>query len=56
MNKKTIVATGVMLSVLMLSSVSMAFAQYMPTQGQTGLDDHIKLSQDRVKMAQENPH
>jgi hypothetical protein len=56
MNKKTIIATEVMLSVLMLSSVSMAFAQYMPTQGQTGLDDHIKLSQDRVKMAQENPN
>lgn len=55
MNKKTIVTTGVILSVLILPSVSMAFAQYMPTQGQTGLDDYLKLAQDRVKMANENP-
>ena len=55
--KKMIIATGVMLSLLILPSVSdsIAFAQYMPTQGQTGLDDYLKLSKERVRIATENP-
>ena len=39
----------------MLSSAILAFAQYMPTQGQTGFDDYLKLSEERVRMANENP-
>lgn len=55
--KKIIIATGVMLSILILPSVSsLAYAQYLPTSGQTGLDDYLKLSQERVRMASENPH
>lgn len=53
--KKTIIA-GVMLSVLILPSVSsLAFAQYIPSSGSTGLEDYLKLSEDRVKIASENP-
>ena len=45
------------MSVLILPSVSsIAFAQYMPPQGVTGLDDYLKLSKDRVRLANENPH
>jgi len=55
--KKIIIATGVMLSILILPSVSdLAYAQYLPTSGHTGLDDYLKLSQERVRMASENPH
>ena len=55
--KKIIIATGVMLSILILPSVSsLAYAQYLPTSGQTGFDDYLKLSQERVQMASENPH
>ena len=55
--KKIIIATGVMLSILILPSVSgLAYAQYLPTSGQTGLDDYLKLSQERVRIASENPH
>ena len=55
--KKTIIVTGVMLSILILPSVSsLAHGQYLPTSGQTGLDDYLKLSQERVRMASENPH
>ena len=55
--KKIIIATGVMLSILILPSVSSAaFAQYIPTQGQTGLDDYLDLSKERVRLANENPH
>lgn len=55
--KKTIIATGAMLSILILSSVSsLAYAQYVPTQGQTGLDDYLKLSKERVRIASDNPH
>ena len=53
--KKTIIATGVMLSLLMLPSVSTAFAQYLPPSGTTGLDDILDLQQERVRIAQENP-
>jgi len=42
---------------LILPSVSsIAFAQYMPPQEATGLDDYLKLSEDRVRLANENPH
>jgi len=54
--KKTIIMTGVMLSLLILPSVSsLAFAQYLPTSGTTGLDDILDLQQERVRIAQENP-
>jgi len=53
--KKTII-TGVMFSILILPSVSsVAFAQYLATDGQTGLDDYLQLAQDRVAVANENP-
>ena len=55
--RKTIFVTGAILGVLMLSSVGdLAYAQYMPTQGQTGLDDYLELSKERVRIASENPH
>ena len=60
--KKTIVMTGVILSVLLIPSVSdVAFAQYMGNvgpDGETGkhtLEEAIKLQQDRVRLASENP-
>ena len=54
--KKSIIITGVMLSVLILPSVSsLVFAQYLPTQGQTGLDELLKLSEERVKLSIQNP-
>ena len=53
--KKIIIMTGVMLSILILPSVSsLAYAQYLPTSGQTGLDEYLKLSQERVRIASEN--
>jgi len=53
--KKTIIA-GVMLSVLILPSVSsLAFAQYLPSSGHTGIEGYLKLSEDRVRIANENP-
>ena len=55
--KRTIIVTGAVLSILILPSISsLAFAQYMPTQGQTGLDDYLKLSEERVRIVNENPH
>jgi len=55
--KKIIMMTGVMLSILILPSVSsLAHAQYIPSSGQTGLDDYLELSKERVRMADENPH
>ena len=55
--KTTIIVTGVMLSILILPSVSdLAFAQYLPTQGQTGLEEMLKRAEDRVNMVKENPH
>jgi len=54
--KKITIAAGVMLSILILPSVSsQAFAQYPPPQGQTGLDDYIKLLEERVRIANESP-
>lgn len=56
MSGKKIIVTGVILSILILPSVSsLAFAQYIPSQGTTGLDDYLKLSQERVRIATENP-
>ena len=52
----TIIITGAMLSLLILPSAStLAFAQYIPTQGQTGLDEILKLSEERVKLSIQNP-
>ena len=56
MSGKKIIITGVMLSILILPSVSsLAFAQYIPSSGYTGLEDYLKLSEDRVRIANENP-
>ena len=49
--------TGVMLSILILPSLSsLAYTQYIPSSGQTGLDDYLDLAKKRVQMASENPH
>jgi len=54
--KKIAIVTGVMFSILILPSVSgIAFAQYITTDGQTGLDDYLQLAQDRVTIANDNP-
>ena len=60
--KKTIVMTGVILSILLIPSVSdVAFAQYygnVGVNGETGantLEEAIKLQRERVIMANENP-
>ncbi|MBI1663432.1 MAG: hypothetical protein IS860_08080 [Nitrosopumilus sp.] len=56
MSGKKIVITGVMLSVLILPSVSsLAFAQHISSSGHTGFEDYLKLSEDRVRIASENP-
>ena len=54
--KKIIIVAGVIFSILILPSASLAFAQYIPSQGQTGLGDYIELSKDKVRLANENPH
>jgi hypothetical protein len=54
--KKIVMVAGVMLSILILPSVSsIAFAQYLTTDRQTGLDDYLQLAQDRVTIANDNP-
>ncbi|MDH3277025.1 MAG: hypothetical protein OEL77_03025 [Nitrosopumilus sp.] len=54
--KQIAIVTGVMFSLLILPSVSsVAFAQYVAVDGQTGLDDYLKLAQDRVVISNENP-
>lgn len=54
--KKIATLTGVMLSLLILPSVSsIAFAQYVEMDRQTGLEDYLQLAQDRVAIANENP-
>ena len=56
MSGKKIIITGVMLSVLILPSVSgLAFAQYIPSSGHTGLEGYLDLYEDRVRIANENP-
>jgi hypothetical protein len=41
---------------LILPSVSnLAFAQYLPLDGQTGLGDIIKIQEARIKAVQDNP-
>ena len=54
-NTKPIVTTGIILSLLILPSAgNIAFAQYLPGQT-TGLDDFIKIQEERVRIAKENP-
>jgi len=54
--KKIAIVAGVMFSILILPSVGgIAFAQYLSTDGQTGLDDYLQLAQDRVAIANDNP-
>jgi hypothetical protein len=54
--KKIIIVTGVMLSLLILPSVSsLAFAQYVSSSEETGLGESLKLLEDRVRIAKENP-
>ena len=56
MTGKKIAIAGVMFSVLILPSVSsIAFAQYITTDGPTGLGDYIQLAQDKVALANDNP-
>ncbi len=54
--KTTAIITGVMFSLLILPSVSnLAFAQYIVTDGKTGLDDYLQLAHDKVTIAHDNP-
>lgn len=54
--KKITIVTGVMLSILILPSVvNMAYAQYLPMEKSTGLEDYLQLSKDKVKVVTENP-
>ena len=47
---------GIIFSILILPSVSsIAFAQYITNNGQTGLDDYLKLAKDKVVLANDNP-
>jgi len=56
MTGKKLAIAGVMFSILMLPSVnSIAFAQYITTEEQTGLGDYIQLAQDKVTLANDNP-
>jgi hypothetical protein len=54
--KKIAIVTGVMFSFLILPTVSsVAFAQYLTTDGQTGLDDYLQLAKDRVALVNDYP-
>ena len=57
MTRKNIaMLAGVIFSIMLFPSVSqIAFAQYVNPDSQTGLEDYIKLAQDRVAVANENP-
>ena len=56
MTRKKLAIAGVMFSVLILPSVSsVAFAQYITTDGPTGLGDYIQLAKDKVSLANDNP-
>ena len=47
---------GVIFSVLILPSVNgIAFAQYIDTEAKTGLDDYLKLAEDKVTVTNLNP-
>ncbi len=51
------IVTGVIFTILILPSVSsVAFAQYLTQDGETGLDDLLQLAQDRVVLANDNPN
>ena len=55
MKNTTTITSGIMLSLLLLPSLgNFAFAQYLPGQT-TGLDDYIKIQEERVRVAGENP-
>ena len=57
MTRKKLAIAGVMFSILILPSVSnVAFAQYITTDGQTGLGDYLQLAQDKVSLANDNPN
>ena len=54
--KKIPVLAAVVFSLLILPAVNgIAFAQYITTDGQTGLDDFLQLAQDKVILANDNP-
>ncbi len=56
MSRKKISIAGVILSFLILPSASsLAFAQYMPLEGETGLGEIIDLYEDRIDLVRENP-
>lgn len=54
--KKVTMLAGVIFTILILPSVNgIAFAQYVNPEIQSGLDDYLKLAQDRVTVAKNNP-
>ena len=54
--KKIQILTAMMFSLLVLPAVNgNAFAQYITSDGQTGLDDYLQLAQDKVALANDNP-
>ncbi len=54
-NTTPIITTAVILSLLILPSTgNIVFAQYLPDQT-TGLDDYIKIQEERVRIANEQP-
>ena len=57
MTRKNIaMLAGVIFSIMLFPSVSeFAFAQYITSDGQTGLDDYLQLAQDKVALANDNP-
>lgn len=54
--KRIPVLAAVIFSLLILPAVNgMAFAQYITSDGQTGLDDYLQLAKDKVVLANGNP-
>ncbi|MGD8708250.1 MAG: hypothetical protein PVI88_06165 [Nitrosopumilaceae archaeon] len=54
--KKIPVLAAVIFSLLILPAVNgIAFAQYITSDGQTGLNDYLQLAQDKVVLANDNP-
>ena len=54
--KKIQIVAAVMFSLLMLPAVNgIAFAQYITSDGQTGLEYYLQLSRDKVALANDNP-
>lgn len=54
--KIVVLGTAVLLSLMVLPLGEVAFAQYDLPKEQTGLDDYVKIAEERVKIAKENPN